>query len=120
MNISKTLNIVSLSKYDEIQRILIKGQRVHTKFGLLFLYNDNKDNISKIGILIKKKSGSAVKRNYIKRIMRQFIRNEFDLICQYNQIIFLYNYQGKISYKELRDTYINDLKRYEKSITYNN
>ena len=61
MNISKTLNIVSLSKKDEIQRIFIKGQKVYTKFGLLFLYKDNEDTLSKIGILIKKKIGQCSK-----------------------------------------------------------
>ena len=120
MNLSKTLNIVSLSNKDEIQHILLKGQKVYTKFGLLFLYKDNNDTLSKIGIFVKKKSGNAVKRNYIKRIIRQFACKEYNIICHYNIIVFLYNYQGKISYSDLSNNYISNLKRYEKSITYNN
>lgn len=120
MNISKALNIVSLTKKDEIRHILIKGQKIYTKFGLLFLYKNNNDILSKIGILIKKKSGNAVKRNYIKRIIRQFVCKEYNIISHYNIIIFLYNYKGKISYKDLRDNYIVNLKKYEKSITYIN
>ena len=92
MNISKTLNIVTLSNKDEIHHIIKEGQKVYTKFGLVFLYKENEKVFKKIGILIKKKSGNAVKRNYIKRIIRQFVRNEYNLLCHYSKIIFLYNY----------------------------
>jgi ribonuclease P protein component len=116
MNISKTLNIVTLSNKDEIHSIMKQGQKVYTKFGLIFLYQDYKINLQKIGILVKKKSGNALKRNYIKRIIRQFVRNEYNLLCHYTKIIFLYNYQDEISYHELRKPYSNDLKKYEKNI----
>jgi ribonuclease P protein component len=120
MNISKTLNIVTLSNKDEIQHVLKKGQKVYTKFGLLFLYKNNDNILSKIGILVKKKSGNAVKRNYIKRIIRYFICKEYNNISHYSKIVFLYNYQGNIFYKNLRDTYISSIKKYEKSSTFNN
>ena len=117
MNISKLLNISTLSHKNEINSVMKKGQKVYTKFGLLFLYNDNIKVLNKVGILVKKQSGNAVKRNYIKRILRQFVRNEHEFLRYYSKIIFLYNYSGKISYNELRNTYINDLKKYEKIIT---
>jgi ribonuclease P protein component len=120
MNISKTLNIVTISHKNEIKDVIAKGQRVYTKFGLLFLYRDNIEVLNKIGILVKKQSGNAVKRNYIKRIIRQFVRNEYILLQHYSKIIFLFNYKGKISYNEIRDTYINHLKKYEKIITNSN
>ena len=111
MNISKTLRIITLSRKHEINSVINKGQKVYTKFGLLFLYRDNIEILNKIGILVKKQSGNAVRRNYIKRIIRQFVRNEYDFLSHYSKIIFLYNYQGKISYSELRNTYINNLKK---------
>jgi ribonuclease P protein component len=120
MNISKTLNIVSISNKDEIRHILKMGQRVYTNFGLIFLFKDEKKNLKKIGILVKKKSGSAVKRNYIKRIIRQFIRIEYNQIRHFHQILFLYNFQGKISYKELSANYKISLKKHEENITCNN
>ncbi len=117
MNISKTRNIVTLSNKDEIQNIMKLGQKVYTKFGLIFLYQDYKNSLQKIGILVNKKSGNAVKRNYIKRIIRQFVRDEYHLLSHYTKIIFLYNHQNGISYNKLKNAYINDIKKYEKNIT---
>ena len=116
MNISKTLNITTLSNKDEIQIIFKKGQKIYNKFGLLFLYS-NKRKLRKVGILIKKQSGNAIQRNYIKRIIKQFVRNQYSAFCAYEKIIFLYNYKGKISYKELNDTYLKSIENYERNIT---
>jgi len=120
MNISKTHNIITLSDKDEINDIIKKGQKVYTKFGLLFLYKGDNELLKKVGILIKKRTGNAVKRNYIKRIIRQFVRNEYNFLYSYSKIIFLYNYQDKTSYDELRNIYINDLKKHESNSSYNN
>lgn len=120
MNITKTHNIVTLSNKKEIQSVLLQGQKVYTKFGLIFLYKKDDNKLTKIGILIKKKSGNAVKRNYIKRIIKQFIRNEYKIICTYNKIVFLYNYKDKVSYNDLHVSYINALNQYEKTTSVNN
>jgi len=119
MNITKTHNIVTISNKEEIHRVMSEGQKVYTKFGLIFLVKNQINKLEKAGILVKKKSGSAVKRNYIKRIIRAFIRNEYPVLKKYNKIIFLYNYAGDVSYNELRANYINMIKHYEKNISDN-
>jgi len=45
--------------------------------------------------------GNAVKRNYCKRIVREFIRINKHIFGINNKIVFLYNYRGNISFKKL-------------------
>jgi len=106
MNLSKALNIRSLKNKEDIKLVLKNGQKVYTKFGLIFLQNNPGDDITKVGILMKRSSGSAVQRNYVKRIIRNFVRINIKLFSKYNRIIFLYNFDGVISYNQLREEYI--------------
>lgn len=111
MNLSKALNIQSLQNKEEIKHLLKNGQKIYTKFGLIFLQNNPADEITKVGILMKRSSGCAVKRNYVKRVIRNFVRNNFTLFKGHNRIIFLYNFIGVISYNQLRDEYIYALSK---------
>ena len=54
-----------------------------------------------MAVLIKKNAGNAVERNYRKRIVREYLRKKFYQTNPYNDVIFLFNYQGDISYHEL-------------------
>ncbi len=42
-----------------------------------------------MGILVKKNFGNAVKRNYAKRLLRHFVRENPTLLSKYNRVIFL-------------------------------
>ena len=110
MNISRTLNISSINKKDEIGRVLNSGKKVYTKLGLIFLASDDLDASLKAAFLIKKNCGSAVKRNYIKRILRHFVRECYKLFKSYNRIIFLYRYKGDVDYSLLKREFVEALK----------
>ncbi len=62
-----------------------------------------------MAVLIKKDVGNSVERNYRKRITREYIRKNINNIEIYNEIIFLYNFRGDISYNELSDEFDNRL-----------
>ncbi len=111
MNLSKTHNIRSLKSKNEIKDLLANGQKVFTKYGLLFYKRHPETEYNAIGILIKKKCGNAVKRNYIKRIIRSFIREYAEELTVYNRMVFLYTYSGRITYSELKEQYLKALKK---------
>ena len=101
MNLSKKHNIRTISRKDEIRQILENGKKIYTKYGPIFLYFSNEVKIKKAAVLIKKKIGSAVKRNYIKRIFKNLIINYLKNSKSFNRIVFIFNVNDKIGYKEL-------------------
>jgi ribonuclease P protein component len=52
-------------------------------------------------VVIKKNIGNAVKRNYSKRLVKEFIRKNINIFCKYNKMVFLYNFKGTVNYKDL-------------------
>jgi len=110
MNISRTLKISSISKKDEISSILNNSKKVYTKLGLIFLASDVQNESLKAAFLIKKNCGSAVKRNYIKRILRHFVREFYNLFNSHNRIIFLYRFKGDVDYNLLKREFVEALK----------
>lgn len=115
MILSKTPNIHSLKNKKEIRDLLVTGRKVYTKYGIIFLKNLPGTANKHIAILVKKKCGNAVKRNYIKRLLRRFIREHALLLTNNNRIAFLYLYTGKAEYKKIETVYLNALNRYEKN-----
>ncbi len=93
----------------EIKDILSKRNKIITKYGIFFMDVDKKNNYYKYAVLIKKQVGNSVKRNYCKRIIREFIRIKANIFKVNNKIIFLYNYKGDISYIELEKEFLSKL-----------
>jgi ribonuclease P protein component len=112
MNISSRHNISSLKNKDEIEIIFKQGFKVKTKYGPIFLYRaTTKDDSRKVAILLKKRVGSAVKRNYIKRIIRYFISKNHMIFGKNNRMIFLFNSHVAVSYALLEKEYLRALLR---------
>ena len=117
MNLSRTPKIGSLKNRSEIQVLLASGEKVYTKYGLIFLKDLSDSSKTNIAILVKKKTGNAVHRNYVKRLIRNFIRNHAEKICFKNRIAFLYLFQGKIEYNNLEEAYLKAFIKYEENLS---
>ena len=111
MNISKRLNISTLKKKHEIREIMDRGTKVYLKTGLIFLFKKEDSKDLKAAFLIKKKIGNAVKRNYIKRVLRSILRENYNIFNKYNRIIFLYNYRGRVDFKFIESSIFNRLEK---------
>jgi len=111
MNIIRRHNISSLKQKNEIDQVFKFGQKKHTRYGPIFLYNINKDTNRKAAILVKKHVGSSVKRNYIKRIVRYFIASHHFVFENKNRIIFLYNNNRPVEYSKLKEEYLRVLQK---------
>ncbi len=117
MILSKTPNIYSLKNKKEIIDLLASGRKVYTKYGIIFLKNISEAEVTTVAILVKKKCGNAVKRNYIKRLLRHFIHEHALQLSKNSKIAFLYLYTGKAEYKKIETIYLNALNRYEENST---
>jgi len=81
--------IKTLKKNYEFKNVLNKGKFCVGKQITVYL-NKNKININEniIGIAINTKVGKAVKRNHIKRLIREcYYKNKNKLECGYNIVI---------------------------------
>jgi ribonuclease P protein component len=68
-----------LRKSTEFKRVFSRGRRIGTRYFVIYSLHNNL-SASRIGIQVKAKIGSATKRNYIKRMVRETFRrmkNEF-------------------------------------------
>lgn len=111
MNLSSPLNCSSLRKKNEITFVIKNGKKIKTKIGPVFLYNDFEERKNKAAILVKKNIGKAHFRNYIKRIIRYYIRSEVTLFEEFNRVIFLYvSSEKKVKYSQIKSTYDKALK----------
>jgi len=89
-----------IKKKVEIKNILQNGHRIKTRYGNFYLLK-NESGVNRMAVLIKKHVGNAVQRNYRKRIVREYIRDSINKFESYNEIIFLFNFIGEISYKDI-------------------
>tara|TARA_X000000950_G_C13908632_1_gene658052 strand:- start:657 stop:1070 length:414 start_codon:yes stop_codon:yes gene_type:complete len=75
-------NITSLKKRSEFLFIRKFGETIHSKYFIVnFLYKPNSE--IRIGLTVSRKIGNAVKRNYLKRIIRSLLKENISIIPKY-------------------------------------
>ncbi len=67
-----------LRKNGEFNRVYRGGKRLHGK-GFSLIFSANRMEFNRLGISVRKKTGTAVYRNRIKRIIRESFRLHRDL-----------------------------------------
>ena len=98
----------TLKKNYEFQNVLKKGKYFVRKHVIVYINKNNK-NKNVIGIAVSTKLCNAVKRNYIKRIIREAFYREEKSLKQGYDIVFVWNKKQpvqKISFKDVHDEII--------------
>ena len=104
----------SLKKNYDIEVLINKKQSVGDANYAIY-YDDSNLLVPKIAISVSKKIGDAVTRNKEKRIIREIIRLNFDLLGNYNYLIIEKKKALLLSYEE-KDFILKKLfKRIEKA-----
>ena len=111
MNLSSQHNLQSIADKKEISVILKYGTKYSTCYGPVFFYNNKKCKKNKVGILVKKNIGKAFYRNYIKRVLRFYIRTELTLFKDFNRVIFIYRNNVKTNFNKISSEYNLKLRR---------
>ena len=85
----------TLKKNYEFKNVLTKGKFYKGKYITIYINKNNKkENI--IGIAISKKICKAVKRNRIKRVIRESFRLQKELLQKGYNIVFIWNKNSEI------------------------
>ena len=107
--------ILALSKNEEFKHLL-KKKKVSNKYVTIFFGNlDNKSNKNlNISFVAKKKLGNAVKRNKIKRRLRQIINEAVKNISvklNFSYLVIAKPTMLNNEYKIIKETLFQDLKK---------
>ena len=107
--------ILALSKNEEFKKLLNK-KKISNKYVTIFfgkLINKNKKKLN-ISFVTKKKIGNAVKRNKIKRRLKNIINEAVKLISlkyDYSYLVIAKPTMLNNEYKIIKETLFHDLKR---------
>ena len=99
--------IEKLKKSRDFTTIYDKSKKVYTRYAIVFV-SENKNNIQRFGFVASKKTGNAVQRNRIKRLFREFVKNNKENFKEGTDYIFV----GKGILKEkLKTLKYNDIEK---------
>ena len=107
--------IVALSNNDDF-KVLLKKKKISNKYVSIFFGNLSNKNIKKMNIsfVVKKKIGNAVKRNKIKRRLRNIIDHAIkNLIIKldYSYLVIAKPTMLNNEFKNIKETLYKDLER---------
>ena len=87
--------INKIKKTKDFSIIYNKSKKVHTKYAIIFIKKNFKKE-QRFGFVASKKTGNAVQRNRIKRLFREFVKNNKEKFKEGTDYIFV----GKAVLKE--------------------
>ena len=107
--------IVALSNNDDF-KVLLKKKKISNKYVSIFFGNLSNKNIKKMNIsfVVKKKIGNAVKRNKIKRRLRNIINHaikNFIIKLDYSYLVIAKPTMLNNDFINIKETLFTDLKK---------
>ena len=106
-------NTIIIKKNYEFKNLFSKGKFYYGDFIHMYIRKGNSNN-NKFGIAISKKQGKAVKRNIIKRLIRENYKNFESKIEKGTQILIVINKEkniAEITFKDIENNFQRTLKK---------
>lgn len=104
-----------VKKHEEFQKI-IRSNKVEKNNSFVIYYENNEDDIVRVGISVSKKIGNAVKRNNIKRQVRHMFYNLKDNLQKVDVIIIVRQNYKNNSFLENQTILLHSLEKIRRKI----
>lgn len=98
------MNYLRLKKDADFKRLFGRGKRVFSP-ALTLIYFPSRE--MKMGVAVSKKHGKAVKRNRIKRLLREVFQKNSHLLLNNYCIVLLPKVSQSYSYKSFEKSILN-------------
>ena len=98
-----------MKKNYEFRNVLSKGKYYSGKYIEIFIKKGKKEEVNFLGIAVGVKIAKAVKRNHIKRLIRENYRNYEECIFSGHQMVILWKKKAEIQ-KATFENIKNDMK----------
>lgn len=106
-------NTIMIKKNYEFKTLFSKGKFYYGDFIHMYIRESN-SSYNKFGIAVSKKQGKAVKRNRIKRLIRENYKNLESRIEKGTQILIIINKEKnieEINFKDIENNFLRTLKK---------
>ena len=71
------MKIDKIKNNKDFTSIYNNSKKVYTRYAIIFI-SENKNKKQRFGFVASKKTGNSVKRNRIKRLFKEFVRNNIE------------------------------------------
>ena len=85
---SEEMQINRVKKNKDFTSIYNNSRKIYTRYTIIFI-GKNKNKEQRFGFVASKKTGNAVKRNRIKRLFKEFVRNNIEKFDSDKDYIFV-------------------------------
>ncbi len=106
-------NTIMIKKNYEFKNLFSKGKFYYGEYIHMYIKQTNK-NYNKLGIAVSRKQGKAVRRNRIKRLIRENYKNFESNIKKGHNFLIVINKQKnleEISFRNIEENFIKILKK---------
>jgi ribonuclease P protein component len=94
-----------IKRKNDFSHLYHKGKRERGRY-LQIIYTSNDLDFSRLGVVVSKKHGNAVKRNKLKRQIRTLFRRNKDLLrCPYDLLVMPISDMNKVTWEMLERDY---------------
>lgn len=109
------MTIKKIKKNREFTSIYNNSKKVYTRYIIIFI-QENKKNEQRFGFVASKKTGNAVQRNRIKRLLREAVRLNRDKFKENTNYILvgksvLKEKLSTLSYRNIEEDLLKGLRR---------
>jgi len=109
-----SLGFENLKKRSEFLSVRKNNISIYSKFLIINLKNNKYNDRFRLGLTVSKKQGGAVKRNYIKRVLRAiFIKNCFNVPKNFDYEIIPKKNFNECTFSSLEEDLLKILRKIE-------